>query len=70
VLAQVFATQSAMGSVAALAPTLVSGVLVDVLPVRLVLVLIGCGLASLALAAWAAGLGRAAPRAGAVRRAT
>ncbi|HWO73252.1 MAG TPA: MFS transporter [Dehalococcoidia bacterium] len=62
VVAQVFATQSALGSVAALGPTLISGLLVDLLPVRFVLVLIGGSLTALAAAAWAAGLGRASPR--------
>jgi hypothetical protein len=54
-LAQVFATQSALGSVTALLPTLLAGVLLDALPVRLVLILIGGGLTACALAAWRRG---------------
>jgi Major Facilitator Superfamily len=51
-VAQVFATQSALGSLAALVPTIVSGVMLDVLPVRLVLVVIGVVLAAGAVLAW------------------
>jgi hypothetical protein len=51
-VAQVFATQSAIGSLAALLPTIVSGVMLDLLPVRLVLVVIGVGLAAGAVVAW------------------
>jgi hypothetical protein len=49
-IAQVFATQSAAGSVTALAPTLLSGVLLDLLSVRFVLVMAGVLVAVVALA--------------------
>ena len=52
VIAQVFATQSAMGSVAALLPTFLVGVLLDVFPVRAVLILIGAVLTAVAVNAW------------------
>ena len=52
VIAQVFATQAAMGSVAALLPTFAVGVLLDVFPVRAVLIFIGVSLAGLAVSAW------------------
>ncbi len=51
-VAQVFATQSAMGSVGALVPTFLVGVLLDVLPVRAVMIVIGFGLTAIALVAW------------------
>ena len=54
-VAQVFATQSAMGSVGALVPTFLVGVLLDVLPVRAVMIVIGFGLATIALVAWQRG---------------
>jgi MFS family permease len=60
-VAQVFATQSALGSIAALAPTFLAGVLLDQLPVRVVLVLIGGSLTACALLAWLKGARR--PRA-------
>ncbi len=52
VIAQVFATQSAMGSVAALLPTFLVGVMLDLLPVRAVLIVIGAVLTGFALSAW------------------
>jgi hypothetical protein len=52
VIAQVFATQAAMGSVAALAPTFVVGVMLDVLAVRIVLILVGVVLTAVAANAW------------------
>lgn len=51
-VAQVFATQSAMGSVGALVPTFLVGVLLDVLPVWAVMIVIGFGLTAIALVAW------------------
>jgi hypothetical protein len=51
-IAQVFATQSALGSVSALIPTFLAGILLDQLPVRVVLILIGGSLTGCALAAW------------------
>jgi uncharacterized membrane protein len=51
-VAQVFATQSALGSISALAPTFLIGVLLDLLPVRAVLILVGVSLSVCALAAW------------------
>lgn len=54
-VAQVFATQSALGSVAALLPTVASGVVLDILPVRVALALIGAGLAAAAIGAWERG---------------
>jgi len=41
-----------MGSVAALLPTFAIGVMLDVLPVRAVLIFIGVSLAGLAVSAW------------------
>jgi hypothetical protein len=52
VIAQVFATQAAIGSVAALLPTFAIGLLLDALPVRTVLISVGVTLAGLALSAW------------------
>jgi len=60
-LAQVFATQSALGSIGALIPTFLAGIMLDVLPVRVVLILIGATLTAIALAAWQRG-GMAASR--------
>jgi Major Facilitator Superfamily len=54
-VAQVFATQSAMGSIGALVPTFLVGVLLDALPVRAVLILIGAGLTAIAAIAWQRG---------------
>ena len=51
-IAQVFATQSAIGSVAALLPTFLTGALLDVLPVKAVLLAFGGLLILLAIAAW------------------
>ncbi len=48
VIAQVFSTQSAMASIAALVPTFLVGVLLDVLPVSVVLESVALTLASLA----------------------
>jgi MFS family permease len=50
-IAQVFATQSAIGSVASLLPTLLSGFLLDILEVRIVLVMTGALVAVLAVTA-------------------
>jgi hypothetical protein len=62
-IAQVFATQSAMGSISALIPTFLAGVMLDLLPVRVVLILIGLSLTVCALAAWSRGaMGGTAPR--------
>ena len=63
VIAQVFSTQAALGSVAGLAPTLLTGVLLDTLPVRAVLLIIGLSLLGAALLIWLRGLrrGRALP---------
>jgi hypothetical protein len=55
-VAQVFATQSAMGSIGALIPTFLAGVMLDLLPVRAVLILIGAGLTSIAVFAWQRGM--------------
>jgi hypothetical protein len=60
-IAQVFATQSAMGSIGALIPTFLAGVMLDLLPVRVVLILIGGTLTGIALLAWQRG-GMAATR--------
>jgi MFS family permease len=60
-VAQVFATQSALGSISALLPTFLAGVLLDQLPVRAVLILVGGSLTVCALVAWLKGAGR--PRA-------
>jgi hypothetical protein len=54
-VAQVFAAQSAMGSIGALAPTFLTGILLDALPVRAVLISIGVSLTLIALAAWQRG---------------
>ena len=54
-VAQVFATQSAMGSIGALVPTFLAGIMLDALPVRAVLMLIGVSLTAIALAAWRRG---------------
>ena len=54
-VAQVFATQAALGSIGALVPTCLAGVMLDQLPVRLVLVLIGGSLTACALYAWQRG---------------
>ncbi len=54
-VAQVFATQSAMGSIGALVPTFLAGVMLDVLPVRAVLILSGVSLTAIAVAAWQRG---------------
>ena len=58
VIAQVFSTQSALGSVAALAPTFLTGVLLDALPVRVVLLIIGASLVGVALTIWLRGARR------------
>lgn len=60
-IAQVFATQSAMGSIGALVPTFLAGVMLDVMPVRAVLILIGASLTAIAVFAWQRG-GMAATR--------
>ena len=52
VIAQVFATQSMIGSIAALVPTFFVGVMLDLLPVRVVLILLGSILTAVALSAW------------------
>lgn len=54
-MAQVFATQSGLGSIGALIPTFVVGLLLDGLPVRVVLIMIGGSLTVFALAAWRSG---------------
>jgi hypothetical protein len=54
-VAQVFATQSALGSIGALFPTFLAGVMLDVLPVEAALVLIGVTLAAASLGAWLRG---------------
>jgi MFS family permease len=54
-VAQVFATQSALGSIGALVPTFLAGIMLDVMPVRAVLILIGASLTSIALLAWQRG---------------
>ena len=59
-IAQVFATQSAVSSIATLLPTFLAGALLDLLPVETVLVAFAAGLAVLALAAF-----RGAPKAAA-----
>ncbi len=51
-IAQVFATQSAVSSIATLLPTFVAGALLDLLPVEVVLVGFAAGLAGLAIAAF------------------
>jgi hypothetical protein len=51
-----------MGSIGALIPTFLAGVMLDLLPVRAVLILIGAGLTSIAVFAWQRG-GMAATRA-------
>jgi hypothetical protein len=58
-IAQVFATQSAIGSVVSLAPTLGAGLLVDVLDVRAVLVITGIAMAGIAVLALSGRLRRA-----------
>ena len=60
-VAQVFATQSAMGSIGALVPTFLAGIMLDYMPVRAVLILIGAALTAIALSAWQRG-GMAAQR--------
>ena len=55
VIAQVFSTQSAFASLAALAPTFVVGLMLDMLPVAVVLEAVGLTLVSLALLAWLTG---------------
>ncbi len=60
-VAQVFATQSAAGSIGALVPTFLAGIMLDILPVRAVLILIGVSLTAIALIAWQRG-GMAATR--------
>jgi predicted MFS family arabinose efflux permease len=57
VLAQVFSTQSAIASVAALAPTFLVGLMLDLVPVRAVLAFVGISLTALAIAAWLKGVG-------------
>ena len=57
VIAQVFATQSAIGSIASLVPTLAAGLLVDLLDVRAVLLLTGSLMAVLAVLAIAGPMG-------------
>jgi MFS family permease len=52
-IGQVFATQSALGSVASVLPTLLSGVLLDLMHVRIVLVMAGAIVAIVAIAALA-----------------
>jgi MFS family permease len=54
-VAQVFATQSAIGSIGALVPTFLAGLLLDLLPVRVVLIGIGLTLTAIALLAWQRG---------------
>jgi hypothetical protein len=54
-VAQVFATQAALGSIGALVPTCLAGVMLDQLPVRVVLILIGGSLTACALYAWRRG---------------
>jgi Major Facilitator Superfamily len=61
-VAQVFATQSAAGSIGALVPTFLAGIMLDILPVRVVLILIGGTLTAIAVVAWRRG-GMAAARA-------
>jgi hypothetical protein len=63
-VAQVFATQSALGSVGALIPTFLAGVMLDVLPVRAVLILIGGSLTVCAVGAWLRGARATRARAG------
>jgi hypothetical protein len=57
VIAQVFATQSAIGSIASLVPTFAAGLLVDLLDVRAVLVLTGSAMSVLAVLAIAGPMG-------------
>jgi MFS family permease len=59
VIAQVFSTQSAIASLAALAPTFLVGVMLDALPVRVVLETVAITLVVLALLAWLKGVGAA-----------
>ena len=61
VIAQVFSTQSALGSLAALAPTFLVGLMLDLLPVAIVLAVVALSLASLALLAWSKGAGVSHP---------
>jgi hypothetical protein len=61
VIAQVFSTQSMIGSIAALAPTFAVGLMLDVLPVAVVLESVAVTLVALAVVAWLKGLGRRAP---------
>jgi len=61
-VAQVFATQSAVGSIGALIPTFLAGLMLGALPVRAVLILIGVSLTAIAVTAWQRG-GMAARRA-------
>jgi MFS family permease len=57
-IAQVFSTQSAIGSLAALAPTFVVGLMLDLLPVAVVLEAVALTLVALAVLAWWKGVGR------------
>jgi hypothetical protein len=61
VIAQVFATQSALGSIAALVPTFMVGVALDLISVKIVLLMIGGSLAVLAVAVWLRGRKSQAP---------
>jgi hypothetical protein len=58
VIAQVFSTQSAIGSLAALAPTFAVGIMLDLIPVTVVLEVVALTLVSLAVLAWWKGVGR------------
>jgi hypothetical protein len=60
-MAQVFSTQSAPGSVAALAPTFLAGLLLEALPVETVLLVVGLLLLSLAPLLFARIAGAAQP---------
>ena len=60
VIAQVFSTQSAIASIAALIPTFVVGLMLDLLPVEIVLEAVALSLVTLALVAWLRG-SRATP---------
>jgi len=55
VIAQVFSTQSMFASIAALAPTFLVGLMLDLLPVVVVLETVALTLVSLALLAWLKG---------------
>ena len=52
VIAQVFSTQSAIGSLAALAPTFLVGLMLDLIPVAIVLAAVALTLVLLAVLAW------------------